>query len=62
MNEDETKRRIDMIRLKLRGIAADIRTVGELSGHLYQAKCDRYANKMNELAAAILEDKMSDMK
>ncbi len=61
MNKDETKRELDMIRLRLRGVASDLISVGKLSNHVYQAKCDRYANTINELVVDILKDEMTDI-
>ncbi len=61
MNKDETKRELDMIRLRLRGVASDLISVGKLSDHVYQAKCDRYANTINELVADIFKDEMTDI-
>ena len=61
MDKNETKRRMDMIRLELRGVASDLASVGKLSDHVYQAKCDRYANTINELVVDILKDEMTDI-
>lgn len=61
MNKDETIYIMDMIRFKLRAASADLISVGKYSDHIYQAKCDRYANQIDTIIIDILEDGCNDI-
>ena len=59
MNKDETIQRLDMVRFRLTTSASELVLVGKNSDQAYQAKCDRYANRINELIENILEDEFA---
>lgn len=61
MNKDETVRIMDMMRFKLRGIAADLMYVGKHSNHVYQAKCDRYSSQINDMIMDIFHNECDDI-
>lgn len=56
MNEEETRKKIDMIRFHLHNTASDILFVGRYSDHVYQAKFERYANEIDKIIRNLIKD------
>ena len=62
MNKEETIQKMDLIRFRLRNIGSDIIFVGKNSEHVYQAKCERYSRKIDEIIHNLLEDEFNDVR